>query len=427
MKEELLNKIKNAGLEIEEVEKEITNDDGISEIKTKQVIKIPRERGFVHLSLPKKENEKYYLESKFELFKFIKDYEAIWSPELKIIECEVQLVDRLYFGPSLGIRRLSRALNQEITDQETPRFDLVESEEGIKVSIGIASIEYAILGSSKTLIGSFDTIRRRLTLKIENINLSTHDNAKKVLEKLGNSVLFKLDITINLGFKLTEDKDIRKSFFRHSNSTYEFDSTFPTYEYDDEPMSLYWYAKGATDMPLLRFLALYQILEFYFPIYSQKDAHQQIKNIIKDPRFNPNKDSDITKILSTISQNKNQLGYGSELDQLKATISNCLSSDEIRDMIELNKEIAEFFRDKKAKTLASKTLNIGNKSSDLISECVERIYEIRCRVVHTKSSDKNYNLLLPSSPELKFLGYDIMILEMIAKKVIISGSRLLKL
>ncbi|MCH7611851.1 MAG: hypothetical protein IIB45_00650 [Candidatus Marinimicrobia bacterium] len=87
----------------------------------------------------------------------------------------------------------------------------------------------------------------------------------------------------------------------------------------------------------------------------------------------------------------------------------------------------EFYKDKKSKSLSHKNLNIGNQTADLVNECAERIYEIRCRVVHTKASDKNYELLLPSSPELKYLVHDITILEMIAKKVMVSTSRLLKI
>ncbi len=128
-----------------------------------------------------------------------------------------------------------------------------------------------------------------------------------------------------------------------------------------------------------------------------------------------------------MNSNKNQLGFGSELEQLKSTIQDCITAEEIRDYIDADSEMLEFFKGKKAKGLASKILNLESKSSDLINEVSERIYEIRCRVVHTKSSDKNYDLLVPSSPELKHLFFDISILEMIAKKVLIATSRLMKI
>jgi hypothetical protein len=424
----LLEKLSEAGIEIEEVEREYLSDDGKTEIVKNQFAKFPCARDFVPVRFSDRIEEKDYLESDFENFKFIKDYEAIWSPKLKVIECELQPVVRFAAPFHYLLRRLSQALSEETDEQqdEFARYEFEESEDGIKLSIGSASLDYAILSFLKDKRPRFDYARRRPTLRIENVDISRHDKAKKVLEKVGNSLLFKVDMTLNLGMKLAEDRDIRRSYFRRKKSEHDLDKSFPNYEYDNEPMSLYWYAKGAVEMPLLQFLALYQILEFYFPIFSQKDAHQQVKNLIKDPRFNPNKDSDISRILSSITQNKNQLGFGSELDQLKSTLASCITKEEIREVIE-NDDMVDFYKDKQAKSLANKSLNIGNESADLVNECAERIYEIRCRVVHTKSSDKNYELLLPSSPELKYLMYDITILEMIAKKVMVSTSRLLKI
>lgn len=424
----LLDKLTEAGIEIEEVEREYLSEDGKTEIVKNQFAKFPCERDFIPLRFTERIEEKDYLESDFEHFKFVKDYEAVWSPKLKVIECELQPVARFAAPPHYMLRRLFQAMSEEGDEQEEfARYEFEQSEDGIKVSIGGASLDYAILSFLKDKRSRFDFARRRPTIRIENIDVSRHDKAKSVLEKLGNALLFKVDMTLNLGLKLAEDREIRRSYFRRKKEEHDLDKAFPTYEYDKEPMSLYWYAKGAIEMPLLQFLALYQILEFYFPIFSQKDAHQQVKNLIKDPRFNPNKDSDISRVLNTITQNKNQLGFGSEIEQLKSTMSSCITSQDIREVIENDDDMVEFFKDKKSKSLSTKNLSVGNATADLVNECAERIYEIRCRVVHTKASDKNYELLLPSSPELKYLIHDITILEMISKKVMVSTSRLLKI
>lgn len=423
----LLEKLTIAGIEVVEIERE-SFVNGEKELVKYQIAKFPCARDFIQVRFNDKIEEKILLESDFENFKFIKDFEAIWSPKLKTIECEIEPVIRHMAPSGFFMRKLGRLFCEDEGEQdEYARYELDKSENGIIISIGGASIEFAILSFAKDRMPRFEFARRRPTIRIENIDINQHDKAKNILEKVGNSVLFKLDLSTNVGFKLTEDRDIRRGYFKRKKEQVDLDKSFPNYEYDNEPMSLYWYAKSAIDMPLLQFLALYQILEFYFPIFSNKNAHSTIKNIIKDPRFNPNKDSDITKIVSTLNLNKNQLGFGSELEQLKSTIQDCVTTEEIRDYINADTEMLEFFKGKKAKGLASKILNLESKSSDLINEVSERIYEIRCRVVHTKSSDKNYDLLVPSSPELKNLIYDISILEMIVKKVLIATSRLMKI
>lgn len=424
----LLEKLIDAGIEIEEVEKKIILEDDSTGTEKIDVGKFPCGRDFIILQFNEEIKNSEYLASNFEYYKFIKDFEAVWSPKLKVIECEIEPVNRSFAPSSYLLRKLGRVLGEEIADiEENVRFNLEKSEHGIQVSLGNASLDYSILTFLKDRRGRFEFNRRRSTIRIENIDISTHDQAKKSLEKIGNSVLFKFDLTINTGLKLVEDREIRRTYFRRKRLSSELDKTFPTYEYDTEPMSLYWYARSAFDMPLLQFLSFYQILEFYFPVFSQKDAHQQIKNIIKDPRFNPNKDTEITRLLTTISQNKSQLGFGTELEQLKSTIANCITSEELKKLIESDENMLSFFKDKKSKSLASKNLSLTNGGTDLVNECAERIYEIRCRVVHTKASDKNYELLLPSSPELKHLVFDITILESIAKKVLVSTSRLLKI
>jgi len=40
-------------------------------------------------------------------------------------------------------------------------------------------------------------------------------------------------------------------------------------------------------VPLLQFLAFYQVVEFYYPMFSEKDAIHRLKIILKDPRFDP--------------------------------------------------------------------------------------------------------------------------------------------
>jgi len=425
----LLEKLTNAGIAIEDIERERDND-GEKEILKYQIAKFPKARDFVEVRFNDRIEEKILIESDFEYFKYLDDYEAIWSPKYKTIECELVTVTRHMLPSHYMMKKLARLfLDEEIESEpnEFARFEFEKSDNGINVSIGSASIEYAILSTLKDRMPRFDFTRRRPTLRIENIDVTRHDKAKSVLEKIGNSVLFKLDLSTNIGFKLAEEREFRRSNFRRRGVNVELDRNFPMYEYDSEPMSLYWYAKSALEMPLLQFLALYQILEFYFPIYSNKEAHSAIKNLIKDPRFNPNKDSDISKLLSSININKNQLGFGSEIDQLKSTIINCVSNEEIKEHIESDEEMLEFYKGKRAKGLSSKNLNLTNQSADLVHEVSERIYEIRCRVVHTKSSDKNYELLIPSSPELKYLMHDISVLEMIAKKVMIASSRLMKI
>ncbi len=66
---------------------------------------------------------------------------------------------------------------------------------------------------------------------------------------------------------------------------------------------------------------------------------------------------------------------------------------------------------------------------ELLEAIAGRIYDIRCKIVHTKESGPgdDFGLLLPFSSEAENLGHDTALLQMIARSALISGSRPLQL
>jgi hypothetical protein len=54
----------------------------------------------------------------------------------------------------------------------------------------------------------------------------------------------------------------------------------------------------------------------------------------------------------------------------------------------------------------------------------DRVYEIRCKIVHTKTDarDATFELLLPFSAEAEQLSHDIELVQYLANRVLISSS-----
>ena len=104
---------------------------------------------------------------------------------------------------------------------------------------------------------------------------------------------------------------------------------------------MYWYARSAVKMPLLQFLAFYQLIEFYYPTYSQIDVRRRLKTILKDPTFRGDKDTDIGKILSTIQINRSG-AFGDERSQLKVTLTECIDADSLREYFRKDSDRVEF-------------------------------------------------------------------------------------
>jgi len=111
-----------------------------------------------------------------------------------------------------------------------------------------------------------------------------------LLEKVANAFFFEIDLILGIPFILEKERRVIRSRKGTANVTGK-QLTFPSSQHDSRAMSLYWYARLSRGMPLLQFLGFYQVVEFYYPMYSEQDAIQRVKIILKDPRFDAHNDS----------------------------------------------------------------------------------------------------------------------------------------
>jgi hypothetical protein len=366
------------------------------------------------------------LSCSFEKYVFLGDYQAVASYELGSIEA---LISSLRPSSAGHIkRRLMMVFSGEWSggDEETSKgkFLLTAETETRESNIEL-SLSNNYLPLLNVAYSNLDPLIN-LSIKIENLDISTHDEALDILERISGSLFFQIDMLTNFPLALIRERRplfLRSLIRKSSDQTSIVGLKFPEYQYDKEPLSLYWYAKSATQMPLLQFLAYYQAIEFYFPVYSQMEAKKRVSRVLKDPAFDKSKDTDIIRLISSITQDSRS-GFGDERSQLKATINECVSEQELRDFIEAKPYLMKFYSSKDKK-ISNCILPVKQPSEDLRSKVGERIYDIRCKIVHTKSGEtkEDLELLLPFSKEAEMLNYDVELLQFIARQVIIESSR----
>ncbi len=361
----------------------------------------------------------------FEKFVFLGDYQAVASYELGSIEALISSLRPL--STDFAVKTLKRVFSGEWNedDEETSNGEFLltaEKEiEGRNIKLSLSNNVLPLLNVVSRARGQL----KNLSIKIENLNISRHDEALDILERISGALFFQIDMFTNLPFALIRER--RPRILRPIPKSYDQSSIvglkFPEYQYDKEPLSLYWYAKSATQMPLLQFLAYYQAIEFYFPVYSQMEAKRRVSRVLKDPTFDKSKDTDIIRLISSITQGSRSV-FGDEQSQLKATINECVSEQELRDFIEAKPYLMKFYSSKDKK-ISSCIIPVKNPSEDLRSEVGDRIYDIRCKIVHTKSGETKEDVeqLLPFSKEAEMLNYDIELLKFITRQVIIGSSR----
>ncbi|HRD91929.1 MAG TPA: hypothetical protein PK201_02295, partial [Accumulibacter sp.] len=301
-------------------------------------------------------------------------------------------------------------------DVESAKIAVPATQEGLPhIEISPASEVFTRLSRSPA--------RLRMTLKLAGCHVTTHDSALALLNKAAGSVLFQLDLLTDVPMGLEKE---RRRFGggrrprKRSNQATELQ--YPKTQFENAPLSLYWYGRSAAGMPLLQFLAFYQVIEFYFPIYSQSEAQRKLKAILKDPTFRGDRDTDIARLLAAIHVSRSG-AFGDERSQLRATLVECSDSDALRQFIEADAERKDFFLNK-AKSSPYHKIPLANASVDLRNDVADRIYDIRCKIVHTKtdSRDGDVELLLPFTPEAEQLSFDIELVQYLAQQVLVAGS-----
>jgi hypothetical protein len=352
----------------------------------------------------------------FERYRFLSGYDAICSYEDDYLEAAIRPV-----GITLGAARFEfmRRFLPPTLSEEPPKWpaDTVVSDEsgGVTLEIGRTTAVLDVLGLRRGA--------RQASIKVKGSRASDHDDAIRILESYSNSLFFQIDAKWGIPIQLTRRAGAG-AFRRRKRPTATADElSFPHSVYDPEPMSLFWYARGATGMPLLQFLAYYQVVEFYFPIYAQKEVRRRLRNIVTSPTFSPHSERELGRIVDVLSSSSGRSVWGDERSQLLATLRDCLDGSSIRELISDKRHSGHF--DKKIKHLASATLRSASTDDELVTRATERIYEIRCKIVHTKENagEEDLGLLLPFSAEADSLWPDIELVELAARCVLTAAGK----
>jgi hypothetical protein len=264
-------------------------------------------------------------------------------------------------------------------------------------------------------------------MRIEGIGITEHDKAVALLEDLSNSLFMQIDFRFDAALALGRDRGFPRRSSRTQRKLDEDDQiTFPSFSYEKSPSSLYWYGRSAASMPLLQFLAFYQCIEFFFPQYSRQSTIAKIKNVLKDPAFDGAKDSCVNTILNATMEGRRGVLLD-ERKQLGATFKNCIDSTALADFLN-ESEDRKLYYSGDYKKISDRKISLTDESL-VVEQTAERIYDIRCKVVHTKNLDggDGDEMILPFSKEADLLMSDVELLKFLARKVLIASSVPLKI
>jgi hypothetical protein len=391
------------------------------------------------------------LHSKFEHWVFLGQYNAILDKSSNSVEALIaptlrgnplrlgdllclpgaELLDRNSGHPiPLGTQRtlfdedefvMSQASlrrKRTLEDDETWRLVIQTDSSPISMQISETTQQVASIYHRMDIAGTLANIA---SLKMFGVEVEQHDQALAIMEDFAASLFFEMDLRFGIPLSLAR-KRLRRPVRRKSASTNREGAVeLPRQKYAREAVSLYSYGRGALGTPLLQYLAYYQAIEFFFPSFFHAKLIGRVRNELRDIRFNKESDGDIQRILSIASQ---AIPRGApEREQLRATFDACLDEGVVKQFISEREQMQTFLEKKnQIKDIPPISLKSNNR---VIDQLVERVYSLRCRIVHTKEDggSSTAEVLLPFSAEVSKMEHDLELMQFICQKVIIGGSR----
>jgi hypothetical protein len=142
--------------------------------------------------------------------------------------------------------------------------------------------------------------------------------------------------------------------------------------------------------------------------------------------FNPNNELNLSSLLSTI-KSKLGKGYGNErsqLNQLKATLKEWINIQHLKSFLNDRIDLIDFYK-KDFKKISKHKILTAQPDDDFLNIITERTYDIRCKIVHTKSieADENMEILLPFSKEAQLMFCDLELIKYLSQQVIIYNGK----
>lgn len=370
---------------------------------------------------------------------------AIWSPTLGAVECEVEPYGsgRSWFtgeDRQNEMKRTARSvlknLGVEVNEDENLDPDMrlsMKAGNGISVSVGPCSEEWVVWmnlvrNPREGEPGDEVVVQRTLTLRVEGVEVPDEPRAGAVLDRLGDAALFEIDRASEVALRLVR-VERRSVGSRRRNETASALPTRLAAEYDRKPMSLYWYGRSAWEasMPLLAFLAFYQVLEFYYLAYSPSKRVEALRKKLREIAGDVS-ESDVDGVLGAIGTSKRRL-FPEEKKQLMSTIGRCVEPEELSGFLMSDEDRVRFYGSERSRALSMHRIPVEampGKRGDYRNKVAERIYEIRNRIVHTKSQHDEMEPLLPGDQELDFLVHDIALVRFLAQQVLAVSARPLR-
>lgn len=111
-----------------------------------------------------------------------------------------------------------------------------------------------------------------------------------------------------------------------------------------------------------------------------------------------------------------------ERKQLAATLKHCVDATALRDFLNETDDRRRYYQEE-FKKISDKKIALS-EDAPIVEQTAERIYDIRCKVVHTKNLEGGEagEPILPFTKEEDLLAADVELINFLARRVLVASG-----
>lgn len=251
------------------------------------------------------------------------------------------------------------------------------------------------------------------TLKVMVSSPAGREAKLNVAQAVADSLLFELDVKFGLPISLVPRERVPVQG-RPRRLLRQKHLSFPSTSIPREVAALFAFAAEASDNPPFAFLSYYQVLEYYMPLTSRRDALKRIRREMRDFSFDISNDASVLRVLNAAERAKGL----SEEDALKILVRDCVREDKLKEFFGSD-DFADHFS-RKGPIIGVPAVNLNATNESVQVQAAKRVYALRNRIVHAKDDPKYAETpqLLPRSAEANSLSPDVMLARFLALETI---------
>jgi hypothetical protein len=271
----------------------------------------------------------------------------------------------------------------------------------------------------------YDNLYRPKTIKVFNLKGKNIDDSIIKSTDLIDRCLFSISSLKEIPMELIEQWPIRNKDEKNS-SNFLFgeqvnDNNLPIPKLKLNSTLIKFHKQAtSTDIPSLKYLAFYQVLEFHFLIVADEQLYYNLSRRINDLKFNT-ESNNLDKIIKDVTNHKR---VNDETEMLKNVLKKYIQEDELIDFIKdfeshIGKNVYTSKREVFGVSISATALNTGHVYGNI----AKTIKAIRNALVHSSDRHERNDRYIPYSKEgTKLIQDEIPLIKYLADKVIIANA-----